>query len=96
MSAVPQARNRLYVLAEAYQERDPVLSADLLDCARLLHRERAVRRAPPQRRRVTADIGADVRQFAAEHPELDIMTIGLRFNVGTGRVSEILTGKRGR
>lgn len=59
-----------------------------------LHRRPAVKRAPRTRASITPELKKKIKAYAAAHPRMHNATIGRRFNVDGGRVSEVLAGKR--
>ena len=50
--------------------------------------------APPTAARCTPELRAEIRAFAAAHPDMTMHDIGLHFGVQEGRVSEAINGKR--
>jgi len=86
---IPEIRQRLFELAI---ELDcPELSA----LAEETRRRPYVRRAPIAARKVTPELERRVISYARRNPQQPMRTIGRRFGIDQGRVSEILAGKRG-
>jgi hypothetical protein len=87
---IPEVRDRLYELGSEIGLPELFKLAD-----QLWRRQPGRPRAPVQHRRVTPELKAQIRAFAAEHPEMSEDKIGVRFGVNQGRVSEALFGFRG-
>lgn len=52
------------------------------------------RKAPTKHRKMTDEIAADVRIYAAQNPAFSHEEIAKPFDINAGRVSEVLAGKR--
>ena len=61
---------------------------------RQLTRRKHVHRAPPTSSSVNDVIRMQVRGLVADDPDLSYAEIGRRFNINSGRVSEIIAGFR--
>jgi hypothetical protein len=85
---IPEVRKELRRLAEVH--RLPRLA----ELAEELHRRPAARRAKPHSRRITPDLSAAIRNFAAAAPELPLSEIAHLFSVNQARASEAIRGKR--
>lgn len=86
---IPQIRQRLHELA--VELRCP----ELADLAEETRRRYHGRKAPAEANSVTPKMARRVRAFAARNPRKTQRSIGQRFGIDHGRVSEILFGKRG-
>ena len=64
------------------------------DCVRDLKRRPPTRRAPVTSTPMTPEIAAKIRETAWKHPTWSQQRIATRLGVNSGRVSEILFGKR--
>jgi hypothetical protein len=101
---IPEIRDELTIMAAQLQEMAVNLAMDAEELQAKarnirtyvaeLYRRPAVRRAPHTRAKVTPELKRQIKAYAADHPRMHMATIGRRFNVDGGRVSEILGGKR--
>lgn len=94
---IPEIREELTSKAARLRTmaRELIAQADALDeYVQELYRRPAIKRAPVTRSSVTPELRKLIRNYAKEHPDLNNATIGRRFNVDGGRVSEALAGKR--
>ncbi|WP_238278078.1 MULTISPECIES: hypothetical protein [Methylobacterium] len=66
----------------------------LAELADELRRRPPTRRAPVSSERMTPELRAQIRKFAASFPDLVQSKIAEHFNVSQGRVSETLAGYR--
>lgn len=66
----------------------------LMEAESLMTRPSPVRKAPSNSVLVTPKLSAQIRAYADKHPRATYRTIGSRFNVDGGRVSEVLRGLR--
>lgn len=95
MSTIPELRPRLLYLAMRLEELGMEEFAQELRWIEMqLHRRPATRRAPPKSRIVTDALARRIREFARAHPQFTYQEIGTHFQVGAGRISEIVAGKR--
>jgi|TARA_R110002126_G_scaffold48404_1_gene134908 hypothetical protein len=92
MANIPQARDYLKV-ALGMDISEDVRHMINLAMSEMV-REYTKVRAPRQARSVTRSIIIGVKQYAGENPTASCIDIGVMFNIGVGRVSEILAGKR--
>lgn len=94
---IPEIREELSSKAARLRimARELIAQADALDEYVIeLHRRPPVKRAPTTRATITPELIKQIRAYAKAHPDLNNATIGRRFNVDGGRVSEALAGKR--
>lgn len=94
---IPEIREELTAKAKRLRimARELIDQADALDeYVEELYRRPAVKRAPVTRAAITPELKKQIRAYAKLHPDLNNATIGRRFNVDGGRVSEALAGKR--
>lgn len=59
-----------------------------------MYRRPAKRRARKEHADLTPVLARRIRAFAKLHPRMSYRRIGERFNVGIGRVSEAIAGRR--
>ena len=59
-----------------------------------MHRRKPARRARKEHVTLTPTLKRKIRKFAGDNPRMSYVRIGKYFNVGIGRVSEALRGKR--
>lgn len=59
-----------------------------------MHRKPPVRRGQRDSTKMTPELAASIRAYAEADPTLSQRAIGEHFNVSSGRVSEVLAGKR--
>lgn len=85
---VPQVADRLRALSA--QHGIPELSK----LAEQLRRRPPKSIAPDHSRPMTDELREEIRAYAEAHPEASQLTIGNRFGVNPGRVSETLRGFR--
>lgn len=90
MSKVPQARERIRNLHKLLE----VVVLDLREIETMLHRKKAVRKAAPRSKKMTPELANRIRQFAQRNSDASLQDIATRFSVNSGRVSEVLHGKR--
>jgi len=91
MSNIPLARTT--ILEALKLTDDPMLTRYLRLALKHMHREQPVRKASPHARHMTREIAQQIRTYAPAHPDECMRTIGRRFGVDGGRVSEALNGK---
>lgn len=66
----------------------------LREVERNMYRRPAARRARREHAVLTPALARKIRLYAAAHPRMSYRRIGELFNVGIGRVSEAIRGKR--
>lgn len=86
---MPEIRARLHEIAR--ENGLPELAQLAEETKRRFHG----RKARTTALHVTAELAAQVRAYAEAHPNESHRSIGARFQIDGGRVSEILFGKRG-
>lgn len=59
-----------------------------------LRRRPPVRRAPVTSKKMTDELRAEIHQYATDNPKESYASIGRRFGVNGGRVSETMAGFR--
>jgi hypothetical protein len=100
MSNVPEARHRIQHLINCLQDGYPFspeqLIENLSDILPLLHRKMPIRRADPHSQPMTPELAAAIRAFAKRNEGMPLQTIGQRFNVNAGRVTEVLQAEQER
>lgn len=82
--SIPEARDRLRQLAEIHGIEE------LAEIADAMYRRSPTRRAETRSPRVTDEMAEEIRDFAAENPDLHQQDIANHFGVNVGRVSEAL------
>lgn len=82
--SIPQVRDRLRELADEHGIEE------LHDLADQMYRKSAKKRAPIRSPKLTPQMAADIRQYAADHPDAHQQDIAEHFGVNHGRVSEAL------
>jgi hypothetical protein len=101
MSNIPLARAELELAA--YYLENPSMTVLEGRAAALKHvkralenmyRERPVRKAPVQSKRVTPCLEREVRAHALLNPSMPLALLAHRFNINPGRVSEILNERK--
>lgn len=83
MMTIPECRDELRAVIRKLREIE-----------RNMYRRPAARRARREHDVMTAALARRIRAFAKEHPRMSYRRIGERFNVGIGRVSEAIRGRR--
>ena len=95
MSDIPRAFRELGDLI-AYAEMPEPVRQRLIKVKSLLPRERSIRRAPISSVKLTPSVKQRIHDIKVEYPKLSEQEIAVMVNVNAGRVSETLTGKRGK
>lgn len=95
MSDIPRAFRELGELI-AYAEMSDALRARLALVRSWLPRKRSIRRAPVSSVKLTPSVKQRIRDIKIANPRLSEQEIAVMVNVNAGRVSETLTGKRGK
>jgi hypothetical protein len=93
MSDVPQAREELGRIARGLINGELSASAaarQIRDVVPMLVRKPPIRQALPRRTQVTPELQDEIRAYARNYPDAQMMDIALRFDVNIGRVSEAL------
>jgi hypothetical protein len=89
LMTVPEVRDRLYAMADAYR------LPELRHLADQLHRRKPARpKARAQSPTMTPALVEAIRLYADIHPGMSEHRIGIVFGVNQGRVSEALSGFR--
>lgn len=94
---IPQVREEILLIREALKEHATMTIAL---CDRLsylvseLERRPPVRRAPSVSAKVTPELQIKIKEYAEAHPAASFAGIAKVFNVNSGRVSEVIRGKR--
>lgn len=92
MSNIPKAREKL---AKALPSMPSPWREEIEGALRLMYRRPPARTpAPTRKARVGAERAADIREYAAAHPDEHLQDIAARFGTNPGRVSEALHGDR--
>lgn len=93
---IPEIRQRLYELSVLNTGTD--LGVELGMLADELWRRQSPRSLTADQRiestHVTPLLAYRIREYARDHPDETMLSIGRHFNVNQGRVSEALYGKR--
>lgn len=93
MSNIPEARERLMALSF---KMEPKVANEVREIVwTLLMRERPKRRAAPMSPPLTKQLAKAIKTELDRRPKASLTQIARKFNVNTGRVSEVLHGKRG-
>jgi hypothetical protein len=71
-----------------------LLSGRLQDLLKEIPRRKPTRRSKPSSTPMTPAIARGIRATAKANPDWSYAEIGKKYNVNTGRVSEVLRGKR--
>ena len=95
MSDIPRANRELGELI-AYAEMPDHVRARLSLIRSLLPRQRSIRRAPVGSVKLTPSVKQRIHDIKVENPKLSEREIAVLVNVEAGRVSETLTGRRGK
>lgn len=85
-----EIRTRMHAMAAELA----VLGKELHKLAAATERRKAVRRAPVRSAKMTPVLAQKIRQRAVMHPNETQQEIAAVFHVSSGRVSEVLAGKR--
>jgi hypothetical protein len=93
MSDIPRARAILIDMRDN-TKLDEIQRAAIGVVLQLLRRPPPVRKTPARSNKVTAEIVVDVLDIAKNNPKQSQAEIGLTMGINSGRVSEILTGRR--
>lgn len=89
MRTIPEIRDRMIQMADEHG------LPELKELAEQTRRRRPIRRAPSRRKNPDNAEAEHIRAFAASHPRADYQEIASRFGTNIGRISEVLSGKRG-
>lgn len=95
MSDIPRAFRELGDLIAFAEMPEPVRQR-LIKIRSLLPRVRSIRKAPISSVKLTPTVKQRIHDIKVEHPKLSEQEIAVICNVNAGRVSETLTGKRGK
>jgi hypothetical protein len=95
MSDIPRAYRELGELI-AYAEMADTVRNRLSLIRSLLPRARSIRRAPVTSAKLTPSVKQRIHDLKVENPKLSEQEIAVMVRVNAGRVSETLTGKRGK
>lgn len=82
--SIPEVRDRLRELA------DELGIDELHDLADQMYRKSAKRRASVRSPKLTPEMAAEIRQYAADHPDAHQQDVAEHFGVNHGRISEAL------
>lgn len=82
--SIPEIRVRLRELADQYG------IPELHELANETYRSTPIKRSPNRSAPLTPQLAEDIRQYAAQNPELHQSDVAQRFNVNPGRISEAL------
>lgn len=97
MSNIPQARALLQHMINCAKDGYPLSPEQLVESLEyilpLLHRKTAIRKAEPQSAPMTPELAASIKAFAIRNKDMSFQAIGQRFNVNSGRVTEVLQGE---
>lgn len=100
MKTIPQVREELVDIAGTLvsgDNTDPATIAAGRKIRRLvreMYRRPYVRKAKTESNPVTNQMRQDIKRMARENPSLSYMSMAKVFKVATGRISEVLAGKR--
>ena len=100
MSNIPEARGRLNSLINYVINNADALEADQLlmslkDIEAMLYRKAPIRKANAQSQPMTPELAEKIRAFTKRNPDMSFQSIGYRFNVNAGRVTEVLQADHG-
>jgi hypothetical protein len=95
MSDIPRAYRELGELIDKAEMSDR-LRARLVLVRSLLPRARSIRRAPITSVKLTPIVKQRIHDIKLANPKMSEQEIAVLVNVNAGRVSETLTGKRGK
>lgn len=85
--SIPEIRERLLEIAE---ENNLPEIKELVD---EMYRRPPNRRAPPRSQKLTPPLAAEIRRYAKAHPTEAMDSIGHKFKVNPGRISEAIDRK---
>ena len=96
MSDIPEARLELKAIAKELEARGlPSFARRIRQVVRSqMHRKEWVTRSPAHHQTMTAELGEEVRRLHRKFPRMSQATISEKLNIGLGRVSEALNGKK--
>lgn len=99
MKTIPEVRKELLKVASTLRLNDGYTDLyteanKIVNLVRSMYRRKAVRRAPIEHVTLTPSLAAKIKKYAKRHQKQSYATIGNKFNVSIGRVSEALVGKR--
>jgi hypothetical protein len=98
MATIPDLRKRLLAVADrlpfAGLPERVALAKELRDIEAQMYRRPYVRKAPASANHMTPALEKRIRRYAWVHPDMTYQEIGTHFGVNSGRVSEVLAGKR--
>lgn len=97
MSNIPEARARLQHMINCANDGYPYspqeVAKGLQGVLSLMTRKSPIRRADAQSQPMTPELAASIRAFANRNKDMSFQAIGNRFNVNSGRVTEVLQGE---
>jgi hypothetical protein len=97
MSNIPEARDLIedlmHDVANGVQHSQPELFCKLGMILSRLYRKPPIRKAERHSQPMTPELAAAIRAFANRNQSMPFQTIGQRFNVNAGRVTEVLQGE---
>ena len=97
MSNIPKARDMLedliHDVCNGVQHTQAELYSRLGHIKSHLYRKPPIRRADPQSAPMTPELAASIKAFAIRNKDMSFQAIGQRFNVNSGRVTEVLQGE---
>lgn len=96
MSNVPEARALVLKVANEMEGRAEMSGwrIALLAAHKLMTREKMAKPRAKARRTCTKEVADAIRSHMKRNPTAQILDVAVKFGVGTGRVSEIINGKR--
>jgi hypothetical protein len=95
MSDIPRARRELGELVANAEMPEPVRRRLIL-IQGLLPRRRSIRKAPTSSVKLTPSVKQRIHDIKVANPKMSEQEIAVMVNVNAGRVSETLTGQRGK
>lgn len=92
---IPEIKERLHDIAKVlYAEDMDDIGSELDMLAMELSRRPAISKAPKASASVTDELAEQIRSYAAKNKNATQMQMAIRFKVNSGRISEVLRGKR--
>ena len=91
MANIPKARE--YLVDALEYNMDHRVRIAIESALQEMYREYTKPKAPITSNKITASLGKTIIAYAKTHPTASCQQIGVKFNVNSGRVSELLSGK---
>jgi hypothetical protein len=93
-TTIPDIRVRLLDIAGDIEDSLPLAAVRIRECVQDMYRRKAIRQTRARQPAPTDEERAEIREYAAAHPDMSEWEIGKHFGRNQGRISEALHGFR--